>query len=255
MKKTYDLGIIELGLKTQTFFFFDVMALFYNACDYDLVNSQVEDGFLNNRYDWTMTNFDAIPTETRRRLVHILLRQKDFAERDVDFMDEFYSRIYCVLRTLLGLEKVCKKKNGVSYYDLYSCHFEDLVSPVTVVKEFLMWHKAGLPVTPMEQILLKDCVLKFLPDFRFDDEQSVTALKQKKEELRRKLCDINAQFRLIGACIKRLKQADDDSKNVLNDKLDRIYDDRCDILQSLALAEAYPILMADFPLWDDKEIG
>lgn len=247
-QQKYDLSIIELGLKTQTFFFFDVMALFYNKCDCDRINEKFADGYMNYRYSWAQTNFDAIPMETRRRLVRILFRQQEFAEKDVDFMDEFYNRIYCTLRTLLGKENVCKKVRNEFIYDLYYCTFEDLISPVTVVKEFLMWHKMGLPVSADERALLQECLQKFLPESQFEDINFEAALKQKRKGLLRQLRHLNARVRRIDAQLKNIDEEDEDCDMLVRKqegRLYQIYDEKNEILEHLALAEAYPILLAD----------
>ncbi|MBR1825254.1 MAG: hypothetical protein IJ770_01555 [Alphaproteobacteria bacterium] len=253
MKKTkYDLSIIEHGLETQTFFFGDVISLFYNSCSSHWVSLQTETGHFHYRYDWVQTNFDAIPMATRKQLIRILFRQEEFESGDRDFFDEFYNRIYCTLRTLLDEETVYKEHNGELMYDRYYCSFEDLISPVTVMKEFLMWHQMGLPISSEEKILLEKCLQKFLPDLPSEKNKSKKALKQKQNDLRRKIHNLNRKCRRLDAILRQIDDsAEDEDENMkereLVRKLLNISSDKFEIQAHLALAEAFPILYGSFP--------
>ena len=243
MGKNYDLSIIELGLKERVFYFWDVISLFYNECDFSSPNQQTEKGLWYNNYDWALTRFPAIPMETRRQVVKILFT---LCEEDLGLWGEFYDRIYCTLRTLLGKEEVYIEGKNYSYYNRYVCSFEDLISPVTVVKEFLMWHRMGLPVSSVEKTLLQECLQKFLPDVSVDDKQFATLLAQKKADLQRRQRSLSLRYNYLGRLHDTL--ADDDKKNRLRVANERttVNNGKSAIMEQLALAEAYPILTADF---------
>ncbi|MBQ9271738.1 MAG: hypothetical protein IJ218_05705 [Alphaproteobacteria bacterium] len=252
-KQKYDLSIIELGLEMQTFFFFDVMALFYNKCESAWLGMQDVGGRIEWRYDWSPTNFDAIPLKTRRNLLQILFKQEEFAARDTDFMNEFYNRIYCGLRSLLGQEKARKVEEGKWYYDIYICSFEDYISPVTVVREFMIWHQIGLPVSSDEKMLLRKCLVKLLPEISPDDGAFATALMCKKAGLRQKLHVVDAKCRRILARIiqEENNTAKENSSDISSKLLAELWhqiDIKKELLECLALAEAYQIWQAEFPL-------
>lgn len=265
MKKTkYDLSIFELGLKTRSFYYADVMNLLYGRYEYEIVNGQTEYGWKDCSYDWTLTNFQNIPMATRRKMVKLLFKSFDIISDDDGLREEFDNRILCTLRTLLEEEFAYKQNyKDQMQYDVYNCYFEDLVYPSKVMKEFLMWHQAGLPVNKEERKLLNDCVTKFLSESAPHQGTLAQRIEWKKARWRLRLKKLNKKanrcYSSLNNLHKREEQLEKNGKiielravrakidKIRDEVLNKIYNDQLTYERELALAEAYPILTGNFP--------
>ena len=265
MKKTkYDLSIFELGLKTRAFYDGDVLNLLYGRYEYEVVNRQTEYGWQDCSYNWTLTNFQTIPMPTRRKMVTLLFKSFDIIS-DVDGLrEEFDDRILCTLRTILEEEFAYKQNyQNQMQYDVYNCYFEDLIYPSKVMKEFLMWHRAGLPVSQEERKLLNDCVTKFLSESAPLQGTLAQRIEWKKAKWHLQLKKLNKKasrcYSSLNKLHKRKAQLEEKGKiielstvrakidKIRDEVLYKIYNDQLKYERELALAEAYPILTGNFP--------
>lgn len=220
-------------------------------------------------YNWKAQPFDNVSSFLRREITSQLIKTDTmFDENDSSLRDEFYGRIYSVLNSLL--EERALPFKTVEDLELFSKNSEmPNALPCTEMREFILWHHCGLPVSLKEKRLLRRCLKKFL-------KAPPRTAKATECIYREKLANINTEvnhfLKKIGYRLKRLKnlylesQALGDvdenderliaisnrEKKEIQKTLDLMNQSYLIVVKSNALSESYNILTEKFPILEER---
>ena len=219
-------------------------------------------------YNWKAQPFDNVSSFLRREITSQLIKTDTmFDENDSSLRDEFYNRIYVTLNQLLD-------DNQCFADTLYDVQYitksvNELTTPIQdKVKEFLIWHNCGLPVSLKEKRLLKQCLKKFLNARPRTEKATARIYREKMKEIyaesatllkkakyfSKKLVDLYAES-------VALRDVNEDDERVISYKKREKaaikkylkIGSRCIVLcRKNALSTSYNVLYGNFPTLENK---
>lgn len=219
-------------------------------------------------YGWKSLPFYHVSSYLRRELTSQLIKTNImFDEADSSLRDEFYNRIYNTLNSLLE-DNQC---GADILYDIQSIikTSNEMTTPLKEqMKEIIIWHRCGLPVSLKEKRLLKRCLKKFLKANPRTAKATERIYREKMTEiyagsssLLKKIKYRSKQLRNLYAEYQALKDVDENDERVIAyKKREKVItkgtfkvEYQClTLCQTLALAKSYDILNGKFPILEDK---
>ena len=219
-------------------------------------------------YGWKSLPFYHVSSYLRRELTSKLIKTNImFDEADSSLRDEFYNRIYNTLNSLLE-DNQC---GADILYDVQSIikTSNELTIPLQEqMKEIIIWHKCGLPVSLKEKRLLKRCLKKFLKATPRTAKATERIYREKVAEiyvesgsLLKKIRYRSKQLKNLYAEYQALKDVDESDERVIAyKKREKVITKgnlkvgyQCLALcRTSALSKSYNVLYGNFPTLENK---